>query len=86
MGVVNKLKRLHKQDMLKPKSIKRVVIADDAGVNNEKYLNRARTLESYVNGDKKEDQSENEISLQSASVSKAQSVKSSQKRTKQFKM
>lgn len=46
MGVVDKLKGLHKQDMLKPQDIGRVVVADEAGVNNAKYLNRARTLKS----------------------------------------
>lgn len=51
MGVVNKLKRLHKQDMLKPHDIKRVVVADEAGVNNNKYLHRARTLKSLTSGD-----------------------------------
>ena len=53
MGVVEKLKRLHKQTLLKLNNIKRVVIADEAGVNNEEYLNRARTLESYTNPKKK---------------------------------
>lgn len=48
MGVVEKLKQLHKQTLLKLKDIKRVVIADEAGVNNEGYLNRARTLKSYL--------------------------------------
>lgn len=52
MGVVEKLKRLHKQTLLKLNDIKRVLIADEAGVNNEEYLGRARTLDSYVNGEK----------------------------------
>ena len=45
MGIVEKLKRLHKQTLLKLKDINRVVIADEAGVNNEKYLSRAKTLQ-----------------------------------------
>lgn len=49
MSVIDQIKRLHKQTLLKLKDIKRVVIADEAGVNNEKYLSRARTLDSYVN-------------------------------------
>lgn len=44
MGVIDKIKNLHKQTLLKLKDIKRVVIADEAGVNNEKYLSRAKTL------------------------------------------
>lgn len=49
MGVVEKLKRLHKQTLLKLRGIKRVVIAEEAGVKSEEYLNRARTLNSYLN-------------------------------------
>ena len=51
MGVIEKLKRLHKQSLLKPSDIGRVVVADEAGVNVEEYLNRARTLESYLYSD-----------------------------------
>ena len=56
MGVIEKLKRLHKQTLLKLKDIKRVVIADEAGVNNEEYLNRARTLNGYLNPNLKEEE------------------------------
>lgn len=49
MGVVRKLKRLRKQKKIVPNDIKRVEIADEAGVNNEEYLMRARTLDSYIN-------------------------------------
>lgn len=56
MGVVDKLKRLHKQTLLKLKDIKRAVIADEAGVNNEEYLSRARTLNSYLNPNLKEEE------------------------------
>lgn len=56
MGVIDKLKQLHKQTLLKLKDIKRAVIADEAGVNNEEYLNRARTLNSYLNPNLKEEE------------------------------
>ena len=57
MGVVEKLKRLHKQTLLKLKDIKRAVIADEAGVNNEEYLSRARTLNNYLNPNLEEEES-----------------------------
>ena len=56
MGVIDKIKNLHKQTLLKLKDIKRAVIADEAGVNNEEYLNRARTLNSYLNPNLKEEE------------------------------
>ena len=59
MGVTEKLKRLHKQTLLKLKDIKRVLIADEAGVNNEEYLNRARTLDNYINPKEPESHEQN---------------------------
>lgn len=84
MGIVEKLKRLHKQTLLKLKDINRVVIADEAGVNNEEYLSRARTLESYTNPKKnEEDESAQENEVQAVSQ---KSAKTSSKKTKEFKM
>lgn len=84
MGVVDKLKRLHKQTLLKLKDIKRVVIADEAGVNNEEYLSRARTLESYTSPKKsEEDESAQENEVQAVSQ---KSAKTSSKKIKEFKM
>lgn len=51
MGIVEQMKRLHKQTLLKLQDIKRIVIADTAGVKSENYLNRARTLKDYVSPD-----------------------------------
>lgn len=84
MGVIEKLKRLHKQTLFKLKDINRVVIADEAGVNNEEYLSRARTLESYTNPKKsEEDESAQENEVQDVSQ---KSAKASSKKTKEFKM
>lgn len=84
MGVVEKLKRLHKQTLLKLKDINRVVIADEAGVNNEEYLSRARTLGSYTNPKKnEEDESAQENEVQDVSQ---KSAKTSSKKTNEFKM
>lgn len=84
MGVIDKIKNLHKQTLLKLKDIKRVVIADEAGVNNEEYLSRARTLESYTNPKKnEEDESAQENEVQAVSQ---KSAKTSSKKTKEFKM
>lgn len=84
MGIVEKLKRLHKQTLLKLNNIKRVVIADEAGVNNEEYLSRARTLESYTNPkENEEDESAQENEVQDVSQ---KSSKTSSKKTKEFKM
>lgn len=57
MGIVEQLKRLHKQTLLKMGSIKRVEVASNAGVDSEEYLSRARTLDSFIN---KENESEAE--------------------------
>lgn len=48
MGVVKKLKRLHKQTAIKTSDIQRVVAS---GVDVDAYLNRARTLDSYIDRD-----------------------------------
>lgn len=49
MSVVQKLKRLHKQFLLKIDNIQRAMIAKAAGVDNEEYLSRARTLKDLLN-------------------------------------
>ena len=84
MGIVEKLKRLHKQTLLKLKDINRVVIADEAGVNNEGYLSRARTLESYTNP-KNSEEEESAQEKESKTFSQ-KSEKTSLKKTKEFKM
>lgn len=45
MGVIEKLKKLHKQTMLKLADIRSTEIVD---VDFDKYLSRARTLKSYI--------------------------------------
>lgn len=79
MGVVDKLKRLHKQTLLKLKDIKRVVIADEAGVNNEEYLNRARTLNSYLNPNLKEEEDSKDEEI----VNAEEAMQSSQQKVQQ---
>lgn len=100
MGVVEKLKRLHKQTLLKLKDIKRVVIADEAGVNNEEYLNRARTLNGYLNPNLKEEEDSeeeeivNEEEIMQSNQQKGQqtvspaktSLKSASKKTKSINL
>lgn len=51
MGVVEQLKKLHKQKMIKTSDIPRVV---NSGVDVDTYLSRARTLDSYINPEKDE--------------------------------
>ena len=53
MGVVKKLKRLRKQTAIKTSDIQRVVAS---GVDVDTYLNRARTLDSYINPAKEDDE------------------------------
>lgn len=48
MGVVEQLKKLHKQKMIKTSDIPRVV---NSGVDVDTYLSRARTLDSYTDRD-----------------------------------
>lgn len=79
MGVIEKLKRLHKQTLLKLKDIKRVVIADEAGVNNEEYLSRARTLNSYLNPNLKEEEDSKEEEM----VNVEESIQSNQQKVQQ---
>ena len=79
MGIVEKLKRIHKQTLLKLKDIKRVVIADEAGVNNEEYLNRARTLNSYLNPNLKEEEDSKEEEI----VNAEEAMQSSQQKGQQ---
>lgn len=54
MSVVSKLKKLHKQFLLKIDNIQRAMIAKAAGVDNEEYLSRARTLKDFLNPQKAE--------------------------------
>ena len=69
MSTVDKLKRLHKQTLLEPSDIGRVVVADEAGVNVEEYLGRARTLKSLLSGDS----SKEEANVELASLSEIDS-------------
>lgn len=90
MGIVEKLKRLHKQTLLKLKDIKRVAIADEAGVGNEEYLNRVRTLDSYINPnstDSGDSQSTDaNILSETAQSNVSAKTKSAKKSTKMFNM
>lgn len=86
MGITDKLKRLHKQTLLKLKDIKRVAIADEAGVNNEEYLNRARTLDSYINPDKESQQEAQTHSESETKTEQKTQAKASTKKTTKFKM
>lgn len=79
MGVVEKIKRLHKQTLLKLKDIKRAVIADEAGVNNEEYLSRARTLNSYLNPNLKEEEDSKDEEI----VNEEETMQSSQQKEQQ---
>lgn len=82
MGITEKLKRLHKQTLMKLKDIKRVVIANEAGVNNEEYLNRARTLDSYINPDGAEQQEKQTYSEPEAKTAQKAQAKASTKNSK----
>lgn len=85
MGITKKLKRLHKQTLMRLKDIKRVVIADEAGVNNAEYLGRARTLKSYTDP---EPVPRTEQTSSVAESKKTQNVQSkmSAKKSSKFKM
>ena len=48
MGIVEKLKNLNKQTLLKLSSIGRVAVADAASVDNSKYLSLSRPLSDYL--------------------------------------
>lgn len=69
MGVVERMKQLHKQTLLKLSNIKRVVIAKDAGADSETYLNRARTLSSYLGSEVDNEQSQTGSDVTSPIVS-----------------
>lgn len=71
MGIIEKLKRLHKQTLLKLNDIKSVVIAKDAGVDSEKYINRAKTLHDYTNPESDAQQDENQVVRQNDVVNGA---------------
>lgn len=87
MGVVNKLKRLHKQNELKPMDIGRVRASYDAGVDNEEYLFRARTLQDYIGPIKEDPKSAMvEQSVDSAKETKSQAKSTTSKKTKPFKL
>ena len=79
MGVIEKLKRLHKQTLLKLSDIKRTVIAKEAGVDNEEYLSRARTLNSYLNPNLKEEEDSKEEEI----VNAEETMQSSQQKGQQ---
>lgn len=51
MGVTEQFKKLHKQKKIRTSDIPRVV---NSGVDVDTYLNRARTLDSYINGESTE--------------------------------
>ena len=87
MGVVRKLKRLLKQTAIRPTDIKRVEIADEAGVNNEEYLDRARALSDYIDPAKNDPKSVMaEQPVDSAKETKSQVKSTTSKKTKPFKL
>lgn len=87
MGVVNKLKRLHKQNELMPMDIGRVRVSYDAGVDNKEYLMRARTLEDYIDPSKDEPKSAMvDQPVDSAKETKSQAKSTTSKKTKPFKL
>lgn len=53
MGVTEQLKKLHKQKKIRTSDIPRVV---NSGVDVDTYLNRARTLDSYINPTQEDDE------------------------------
>ena len=65
MGVLERMKQLHKQTLLKLSNIKRVIIAKEAGADSETYLNRARTLNSYLGNevDNEQSQTDGDVTL-----------------------
>lgn len=85
MGVVRKLKRLHKQTIITLNDIKRVKIAYEAGVNNEKYLMRARTLYSYINPVKEDPAMVKQVS-DSTKETKSTAKSAASKKSKSFKL
>lgn len=71
MGVVEQLKKLHKQKMIKTSDIPRVV---NSGVDVDTYLNRARTLDSYINGEVTEAETAAEVQSAQPMMAKAMNV------------
>lgn len=76
MGIVEQMKRLHKQTLLKLQDIKRIMVADEAGVNSDDYLNRAKKLKDYVSPDTEAENIDiSETSVPSVAKSKANTKK-----------
>lgn len=76
MGIVEQMKRLHKQALLKLQDIKRIMVADEAGVNSDDYLNRAKSLKDYVSPDTEAENIDiSETSVPSVAKSKANTKK-----------
>lgn len=76
MGIVEQMKRLHKQALLKLQDIKRIMVADEAGVNSDDYLNRAKSLKDYVSPDTESDNTDiSETSIPSKAKTKANAKK-----------
>lgn len=71
MGVVEQLKKLHKQKMIKTSDIPRVV---NSGVDVDTYLSRARTLDSYINGEGTEAETVAEVQSAQPMMAKAMNV------------
>lgn len=71
MGVVEQLKELHKQKMIKTSDIPRVV---NSGVDVDTYLGRARTLDSYINGEGTEAETAAEVQSAQPMMAKAMNV------------
>lgn len=75
MGVIEKLKKLHKQTMLKLADIRSTQIVD---VDFDKYLSRARTLKSYT--DKEEDAEVEPVTMQTAAPKATKSIRQTKKK------
>ena len=69
MGVTEQLKKLHKQNKIRTSDIPRVV---NSGVDVDTYLDRARTLDSYINGEGTE--AETAAEVQSAQPMMAKTI------------
>lgn len=73
MGIVEKLKNLNKQTLLKLSSIGRVAVADAAGVDNSKYLSLSRPLSDYLS-----DVAKKELAVEAKGRARRQAKKSLQ--------
>lgn len=71
MGVTEQLKKLHKQNKIRTSDIPRVV---NSGVDVDTYLNRARTLDSYINGEGTEAETEAEVQSAQPMMAKAMNM------------